>query len=76
MFLSAEERPWWDAKLLHSFAAVGSSGKTAQPGICHSSMEAPCTGLGEGVRHSLCSLDFSVKHAQSVTTMSGWATTG
>lgn len=40
MFLSAEERPWWDAKLLHSFAVVGSSGKTAQPGICHSSMEA------------------------------------
>ncbi|KAM6385342.1 lysozyme g-like isoform 1-T5 [Alca torda] len=72
------KRDWWDARFLGSFSAVGSSGKTAQQGSCHRSMEAPHEGLGEGVGHSLIRLplDFSDKQPQMATTLSSWATAG
>jgi len=75
MFLPAEVSLWWDIKLLGSFAAVGSSGKPAQPGSCRSSMETPHAELGEEVGHSLgrLPLDFSEKHPQKAMTLSSWA---
>ena len=78
MFLPAEERLWWDAKLLGSFAAVGSNGKTAQPGSCRSGMKAPGAGLDRCVGHSLgrLPLDFSDKCPQRATTLSSWTPAG
>lgn len=78
VFMPAEDRLWWDTKLLGSFAVVGKNGKTAQPGSCGSSVEKPRAGLGKGAGHSLSRLplDFRGKHPQRATTFSSWATTG